>query len=366
MMPSSHDFKHVLSRDGGRKNGVTLQALTPCFYSNKRIDRMTRVARWWSAACCAAGVAAGSYAQSASQDLPQIFAPGVVSGVANEDSAAFMPDGDTVFFDRISWPNAAILVSHRAHGGWSAPVIAPFSGQWLDHDPAMAPDGSFIVFSSNRPDTDGGKALDAVMANGKVAIGSGGHLWRVERKGSGWGKPWLLPDPVNSSSRTYAPSVVADGSVYFQRPGSDGDFRLFRSQYRNGKYEAPIEVPLGDAAAHKLDPAVAPDESFIVFDANFGGKDDPDRLYISFRDGDGWSAPVDLGKDINVKSPWGSHLGPDHRTLYFSSTRSVPVHYPRTPEQAAQDIVRMQAWDNGSDNIWSVSLAPWLDAHRGG
>jgi len=325
---------------------------------------MKHVAHWLWAACCATGFAGMAQADAVSPTTPQVFAPGVISGPANEDSAAFTPDGDTVYFDRISWPNAAIMVSHRVHGVWSTPTVAPFSGQWLDHDPSMAPDGSFLIFSSNRPDQPGGKTLDAVMANGKVRPGSGGHLWRADRKGDGWGEPVRLPDTVNSSSRTYAPAVTADGSIYFQRPGDDDDFRLFRSQYRNGTYQTPVPVALGDASAHKLDPAVAPDESFIVFDANFSGKDDPDRLYIAFREGDGWGKPIDLGTDINVKSPWGSHLAPDHRTLYFSSTRSVPVHYPRTHEQALQDIARMQSWDNGSDNLWSVSLAPWLDAHR--
>lgn len=325
---------------------------------------MKHVTRVVLATCCAMGLTAITHADHAPSSTPEVFAPGVVSGPANEDSAAFTPDGDTVFFDRINWPNAAIMVSHREQGHWSTPTIAPFSGQWLDHDPAMAPDGSFLIFTSNRPDQDGGKARDAVMANGKVSAGSGGHLWRVDRKGNGWGQPVQLPDAVNSSSRTYAPAVVADGSVYFQRPGDDGDFRLFRSQYRNGAYQPAVPVALGDAAAHKLDPAVAPDESFIVFDANFSGKDDPDRLYIAFREGDGWSKPIDLGKDINVKGPWGSHLGPDHCTLYFSSTRSMPVSYPRTSEQGRADMARMQSWDNGSDNIWSVSLAPWLDAHR--
>ena len=321
---------------------------------------MKRVMNVLCAACCVTGIATSVYADAVASNAPQVFAPGVVSGPANEDSAAFTPDGDTVYFDRMHWPNAAIMVAHRVHGVWSTPTVAPFSGQWLDHDPAMSPDGSFLIFTSNRPDVDGGKMIDAVMADGSVHAGFGGHLWRVDRKGHDWGKPVRLPDAVNSSSRTYAPAVVADGSVYFQRPAEDDDFRLFRSQYRNGAYQPPVAVALGDASAHKLDPAVAPDESFIVFDANFSSKDDPDRLYIAFREGDGWGKPIDLGKDINVKGPWGAHLSPDHRTLYFSSTRSLPVHYPRTPQQAQDDIARMQ-WDNGSENIWSVSLAPWLD-----
>lgn len=297
---------------------------------------------------------------------PEVFAPGVISGPASEDSAAFTPDGNSVFFDRINWPNAAILVSHKVHGAWSTPRIAPFSGQWLDHDPAMAPDGSFLVFSSNRPDKPGGGPLDAVFGNGKVAKGSGGHLWRVDRKGSGWGTPVRLPDAVNASTRTYAPSVAADGSVYFQRPDpATGDFRLYRSQYRDGAYLPPVALDLGTPESHELDPAIAPDESFIVFDSNYADKNSPDRLYIAFRDGDHWGKPIDLGNRVNGNGPWGSHLGPDHRTLYFSSTRSTRVSYPRSRAQAERDLARMQAWDNAGENLWSISLAPWLDAHQG-
>jgi hypothetical protein len=330
------------------------------FHSDPRIN-MSRVTGSLLAALVVCGLV--SFSLKAASVQPRIFAPGIVSGPAAEDSAAFTPDGRTVFFDRIRWPNAAILVSHKVAAGWSVPTIAPFSGRWLDHDPAIAPDGSFLVFTSNRPDRPGGKPLDAVMANGKVAPGSGGHLWRVDRKGDGWGEPVRLPDTVNARTRSYAPSVAADRSVYFQRPGADGDFRLFRSQYRDGNYQAALEVPLGDGAAHKLDPAVAPDESFIVFDADYAGKDQSDRLYIAFREGGRWGEPIDLGDEVNKGGPWGSHLGPDHRTLYFSSTRAMPVTYPRTEAQGQQDLARMAAWDDGLENLWSIPLGPWLDAH---
>lgn len=307
--------------------------------------------------CAVTGVDA-SPAQSA---LPEVFAPGVISGPANEDAAAFTPDGATLFFDRAQWPSAYILVSQREHDSWSTPRIAAFSGRWLDHDVAMAPDGSFLVFSSNRPAQPDGAPLDAVAGDGK---GYGGQLWRVAHTAGGWGEPQRLPDAVNAGTRLYSPYVVRDGSIYFQQPDAHGEFHIWRSQRRGESYAAPERVALGDPAAHTLDPAVAPDESFIVFDANFADRDGPDRLYIAFKDGTTWGAPEDLGAAINHHAPWGAHLGPDGTTLYFSSKRTTPVHYPRDARQAQADLARMEAWDNGNDNLWMVSLLPWIEAHK--
>ena len=39
--------------------------------------------------------------------------------------------------------------------------------------------------------------------------------------------------------------------------------------------------------------------------------------------------------------------------------RSANHHYATDT-----DLERMRTWDNGNNHIWSVSLAPWLDAHR--
>lgn len=294
-----------------------------------------------------------AHAHEARSPAPVIFAPGEISGPSPVDCLTFTPDGRTVFFDQQSWPNGMIMVSHREGGRWTAPRIAPFSGQWHDHDPSVAPDGSFVVYASDRPDHSGGEPLH------------GGHLWRVQRQGSGWGAPERLPDAINSNDKIFAPAVTANGDLYFQRRDPPGNaFHIYRSALVGGRYQAPVLQELGPANAHEQDPAVAPDESFIVFDANFAGGDKPDRLYIAFREGDHWSAPVDLGDAINRYQPWGSHLGPDGGTLYFTSNHALDVKYPRSPAQAQADLARMRAWDNGTNHIWSVSLAPWLDAHR--
>jgi hypothetical protein len=318
---------------------------------------MTAILRTSAAIMLAFGIITSALAATtaAPAAAPEIFAPGVISGPAKEDSAAFAPDGNTVFFDRAQWPNAFILVSHRTRSGWSTPQIAPFSGQWLDHDPAMAPDGSFIVYASSRPKTAGA-----------APVREGGNLWRVDRERNGWSAPVRLPDTINNSAKTYAPSIAGDGSVYFQQADAQtGEFHILRSQYRDGTYLPAVRVALGDGP-HQLDPAIAPDESFIVFDAADPAKPEQDRLFIAFHEGDHWGAPLDLGDAVNARnSPWGAHLGADHRTLYFSSARTLPIAFPRDAAQAGRDLARLQAWDNGNENIWSVSLAPWLDAHRG-
>ena len=284
---------------------------------------------------------------------PEIFAPGAISGPAGIDCLTFAPDGNTVYFDQQAGWNGFIMESHRVGKGWSTPQIASFSGQWQDHDPAMAPDGSFLVYTSNRADVAGGPAVH------------GGHLWRVDRRGDGWSAPVRLPDAVNDATSIYAPSVAANGDVYYQRRDEPGhEFHLYRTAWRDGRYQQPQRPALGDPAAHELDPAIAPDQSFIVFDANYAGKDKPDRLYIVFREGDGWSKPVDLGDAVNRYEPWGSHLGPDARSLYFTSNYTEKTSYPRSPAQARADLARMRAWDNGNNHIWRVSLAPWLDMRR--
>jgi Tol biopolymer transport system component len=106
-------------------------------------------------------------------------------------------------------------------------------------EPAMSPDGSYLIFVSNRPSHPDGKPIDGFY-NGKSWPEHGGNLWRVDRKGHDWGNAVRLSEQVNSNSSTFAPCVVADGSLYFMRPSpATGRFRLFRSQMRGGEFQLP-------------------------------------------------------------------------------------------------------------------------------
>jgi len=298
---------------------------------------------------CVAGGAVRAMGQTATS-TPHVFAPGSISGMTGEDCLSLTPDGNTAIYDIANARGSFIVEAHRVGGRWSRPSIASFSGTWVDHDPAVSPDGTFIVFASNRPASDGGK--------------TGGGLWRVDRVGTGWGAPKRLPDVVNTSPRIYAPTIAKDGSVYFIRPGSDNVLHIFRSQYRSGTYEAPVQQAIGNPTEHQKDPGIAPDEGFVVFDAPDPAKQTVDRLYIAFREGDHWGKEIDLGDSVNANNnPWGSHVGRDGTTLYYTTDRSVPVSYPRSREQRQADFTRLETWDNGETNIWYLSLERVIAEH---
>jgi Tol biopolymer transport system component len=222
-------------------------------------------------------------------------------------------------------------------------------------EPAISPDGSFMVFISNRPDAGGGAPVEGFYS-GKAQ--KGGRLWRVDRALGGWSAPYALPDRVNASTSIYAPAIAGDGSVYFMTTDKiSGRFRLYRSQYRNGNYESPTELPFSDGTFTDVDPAVSPDESFLIFGSSRKAGRGID-LFVVFREGGVWGRPVHLRDDVNSPlSDAEPRLSNDGLDLYFSSERTITVHFPRSKSQAIEDVARMEDWDNGNYNIWKVPLA---------
>src|ERR1700730_12500658 len=97
---------------------------------------------------------------AAAARVPEIFAPGVISGPAHDSAPAFTPDGRAVYFARNNASASTILVSRLRGSRWTPPELAPFSGEWNDMEPAMAPDGSHLVFVSSRPVASAAKPID--------------------------------------------------------------------------------------------------------------------------------------------------------------------------------------------------------------
>jgi hypothetical protein len=255
--------------------------------------------------------------------------------VDSDDTLAFTPDGNTVFFDRSAGTHKTVMIAHRVNGHWAQPKVASFSGQSFDQDPLVAPDGSYLLFNSDRPTTPGGKPLtQSYFAGGKTAPGS--NIWRVDRTATGWGKPVRLGPTINNDAFIDFASLAADGTLYFIRWNTgEKAMHIWRATMKGGAYQTPERVILGDPKETLHDPAVAPDQSFIVFDSG-KVKGGLGRLSIAFREGDHWGKPIDMGDTLNKDLPWGSHLAPDGHNVYVT----------------------------GNSGISKISLDQWLDAHR--
>lgn len=278
-----------------------------------------------------------------------IFAPGAIPTSAPVSAApAFTPDGNAVYLFQSSGPSdTTIVFSQRMAGQWSAPERAPFCGPYRDLEPAFAPNGKYLIFASSRPAHPGGAAIDGHY-NGQVFRGMGGNLWRVDFSKKRWGRPQRLADSVNSNTSVFSPAVTANGTLYFMRAENGGKFHIYRAPMRQGKFQTPVLASFSDADHGEYDPAVAADESYLIFSS--GRAPAPPKttdLFIVFRTAHGWGEPIDLRSALSEDAHGiEARLSPDGKTLYFSNARGP----------SGTDV------PNGRF-IWSVDLTELLKAH---
>jgi outer membrane protein OmpA-like peptidoglycan-associated protein len=136
--------------------------------------------------------------------------------------------------------------------------------------------------------------------------------------------PVNLGDSVNSEKSEYYPTLTIDDSLLvFTRRGEGFREDFMESNFNNGNFSKAKMID-GDINNEPSKGAitVSSDGDWMIFAGNFHrGYGDFD-LYISYATPQGWSAPENLGPNIN-SGYWDSSpsLSPDNRVLYFSSNR---------------------------------------------
>ena len=102
-----------------------------------------------------------------------------------------------------------------------------------------------------------------------------------------------------------------------------GAMDIYFSKFTDGRYAAPEKLgPEVNSDAADLDPAIAPDESCLVFQSNRPGGFGQMDLYISFRSRDGsWTTAVNMGDKVNSASSESSaRVSADGKYLFFNKT----------------------------------------------
>ena len=265
----------------------------------RRIATMSSVLLLYTCAMSAHAAPTGSQ--------PRHWTPATLSINQYESSPTFSADGRELYFFRADrgFGGYRLLQSECRNGQWSRPVEPAFAAPVpaLESDPALDADGLRLYFVSNRGAADPDD-LD---------------IWVVERatRGSEWGMPRRLPEPVNSAGSELLPRPMPDGRLLFgsSRAGGlgQGDIYVATPDGKGGWQVANVGAPVS-SAANEYEAEISRDGRVLVVVADRG---DRSHLYVYDRQGDAWHERGRIAARDDVFQV-GPLLSPDGRRLLFA------------------------------------------------
>ena len=300
---------------GAEVNAVDFGGRTPRYYAkdqgNKEIDSLL-LSKGALAKTVSFPELRGPYmGQKKPGKKAEIFAPGIVSTLdANEFSGTISPDAEE-FFYTYRKPGGVNSLRHSKveNGRWIIPVSPPFAYDAFEFETNFSPDGKRIYYSSERP---------APIEDQRKNVPYG---WVVEKIDGKWREPEFLGPSINNELPYYITQAL-NGNLYFTGNRQRG---VYMSIFKDGHYQTPERLP--DEINHLFNPGhpfIAPDESFVIFDARDGRKNSDDTdLYMSYRKPDGsWIKAVNMGPAVNSDAnEMCASISPDGKFLFFHSAR---------------------------------------------
>lgn len=261
----------------------------------------------------------------------------------------FSPDGNEMIWCHQAMPIQAMWYTRQINGAWQQPTIAPFTDpalEYADGSPCFSADGKRIYYHTHRPLSEDRDREEK------------SNIWYVERSGDGWSTPAPLGLPVNTDQNEYGPAIARSGNLYYIGEGyedSYGTGDIYLSEFVNGAYTAPRNLgPAINSEYHELHPAVPSDESYIIF-----ASDRPYmfqrnlQLYVSFRNSDGWTKAVPLGRTINRGHTWHPFITADDKFVFYQQS----VDYNWFSTALIEDIRQAML---GPDRVKAVTPIPVL------
>lgn len=132
----------------------------------------------------------------------------------------------------------------------------------------------------------------------------------------------LRPGPVEQ----YEPRLSWDGrTLFFVRGKAGENADICIAERTPAGWSEPRPLDAINTPADELGPCPSFDGQTLYFYSDRPGGAGGYDIWLTTRSGDAWSAPVNLGPQVN--SPWndyGPAVAPDGRTLYFASNRPPP------------------------------------------
>ncbi|MEO9869053.1 TolB family protein [Ekhidna sp.] len=246
---------------------------------------------------------------------PQVFAEEFLPKGAYLHTVSFTADGKECYFTAESraYNGGTIMVSKLENGKWTNPKPAPIPGTYREIDPLITPDGSAMLYCTNRPVNEG----DAVTGNMDI--------WMIKRVGQSWGKPMYLGADVNTEGQDWFPTITRSGTLYFS-PWIGDVSNIHTSMMKDGKYQKSRKLSdQVNSPNLDYDPLISPDESFLIFCSDRpNGYGDVD-LYVCFKKENGsWTKAKNMGNRINTEgAEFAPTISPDGKYLFFARDKQI-------------------------------------------
>jgi Tol biopolymer transport system component len=245
--------------------------------------------------------------------IPIVFAPGILSTPKTREGAiTFSPDMTEIYFTSVDGTGVLqIKQMQYANKSWTKPQTWEHSKIGNNSEPFISADGKALYFISNRhaPNEKGS-----------------GRIWMSSRVKGKWQEPQMMAWSVTTNKGLWFPSAMRDGTLFFgaylDSIGNYGKSDLYVYLPKTRKIENVGSII--NSSSEEWDPFIAADESYLLFESDRPGGYGSTDIYITFRKGDKWSEPINLGPNINTKDyEVAARVSPDGKYLFFDRPRKT-------------------------------------------
>ncbi len=272
---------------------------------------------------------------------PVSFKPINVGPEINTGDDEYLPvataDESELIFTRKINNNEDFYKSVKLNGKWQTATYLSNNINTPNYNEgaqSISADGKYLFFTGcNRPDGLG--RCDIYIA---------------KKQGDGWGKPYDLNPPVNTSGWESQPSISADGrTLYFvsNRKGGYGGYDIWKSTVTDKGWSEPENLgPNINTSSDEQSPYIHADDSTLYFCSNgwpgLGGMD----LFVSHLGKNGqWQKPQNLGYPINSSGDEnGLTVTASGQYAFFASNNlngfgGYDIYYFELPENIRPHVV---------------------------